>query len=277
MLKGLIMQASHTELLEHHLTACGLPWRKLAPGSGAAMLQKAAESLGAPEELLCLVETDEDERIARDGGFFCIGYLNPGRTKERLSGCRILLEGFEEIDRTFLEEVHTRALGLPVTIAETRRLRIREMSLSDLPALNALCRKNGYAGMEEEEAKAYIAYMYSLYQCGMWLVFEKKSGRLIGRCGFGVADYLDFTELDLGYLTDAEYRRQGYAEEACRAVLSYGDQVLQFPQISAYVEEENTASWALLGKLGFSLIQSFRWKGKTMRRYLRRAESREEV
>ena len=39
------------------------------------MLQKAAESLGAPEELLCLVETDEDERIARDGGFFCIGYL----------------------------------------------------------------------------------------------------------------------------------------------------------------------------------------------------------
>lgn len=52
------------------------------------MLQKAAESLGAPEELLCLVETDEDERIARDGGFFCIGYLKSGadeRASFRLS------------------------------------------------------------------------------------------------------------------------------------------------------------------------------------------------
>ena len=49
MLKGLIMQASHTELLEYHLTACGLPWRKLAPGSGAAMLQKAVNNAGVSE------------------------------------------------------------------------------------------------------------------------------------------------------------------------------------------------------------------------------------
>lgn len=51
------------------------------------------------------------------------------------------------------------------------------MTLADLPALNALCRENGYDEMGEEEAKAYIKYMYGLYQCGMWVVLEKESGR----------------------------------------------------------------------------------------------------
>ena len=89
------------------------------------------------------METDAEEKAALEQGFFCIGYLNPELSGQKLSGCRILLEGFEEIDREFLEQVHTRALGLPVTIAETARLRIREMTLSDLPELNRICRENG--------------------------------------------------------------------------------------------------------------------------------------
>ena len=266
MLKGLIIQASHTEALETALTASGLPWRKVPGGSGKA-LTEASGSLGKPKELLCLVETDAEEKAALEQGFFCIGYLNPELSGQKLSGCRILLEGFEEIDQEFLEQVHTRALGLPVTIAETARLRIREMTLADLPVLNALCRENGYDEMGEEEAKAYIKYMYGLYQCGMWLVTEKKSGCLIGRAGFGIADYLDLSEMDLGYLTARSMRRQGYAEEACRAVLAYGKEVLELPEISAYAEAENTASCHLLEKLGFRREQEFFCKEQKMYRY----------
>ena len=141
------------------------------------------------------------------------------------------------------------------------------MTLADLPALNALCRENGYDEMGEEEAKAYIEYMYGLYQCGMWLVTEKKSGRLIGRAGFGIADYLDLSEMDLGYLTARSMRRQGYAEEACRAVLAYGKEVLELPEISAYAEAENTASCHLLEKLGFRREQEFTCKEQKMYRY----------
>ena len=54
MLKGLIIQASHTEALEAALTASGLPWRKVPGGSGKA-ISKASGSLGEPKELLCLV------------------------------------------------------------------------------------------------------------------------------------------------------------------------------------------------------------------------------
>ena len=275
MLKGLIIQASHTETLETALTASGLPWRKVPGGSGE-VLTEASGSLGKPKELLCLVETDAEEKAALEQGFFCIGYLNPELPGQKLSGCRILLEGFEEIDRGFLEQVHTRALGLPVRIAETRRLILREMTLSDLPELNRICRENGLPETGEEEAKAYIRYMYGLYQCGMWVVLEKESGRLIGRAGFGIADYLPEAELDLGYLIDTPYRRQGYGEEACRAVLDYGRDWLELQRISAYVEEENQVSVHLLEKLGFQRQREFLYRvsgrKKQMYRYEKRLE-----
>ena len=275
MLKGLIIQASHTETLEAALTASGLLWRKVPGGSGKALIE-ASGSLGKPKELLCLVETDAEEKAALEQGLFCIGYLNPELPGQKLSGCRILLEGFEEIDRGFLEQVHTRALGLPVRIAETRRLILREMTLSDLPELNRICRENGLPETGEEEAKAYIRYMYGLYQCGMWVVLEKESGRLIGRAGFGIADYLPEAELDLGYLIDTPYRRQGYGEEACRAVLDYGRDWLELQRISAYVEEENQVSVHLLEKLGFQRQLEFlcRVSGrkKQMYRYEKRLE-----
>lgn len=275
MLKGLIIQASHTETLETALTASGLPWRKVPGGSGE-VLTEASGNLGKPKELLCLVETDAEEKAALEQGFFCIGYLNPELPGQKLSGCRILLEGFEEIDRGFLEQVHTRALGLPVRIAETRRLILREMTLSDLSELNRICRENGLPETGEEEAGAYIRYMYGLYQCGMWVVLEKESGRIIGRAGFGIADYLPEAELDLGYLIDTPYRRQGYGEEACRAALGYGRDWLELQRISAYVEEENQASVHLLEKLGFQRQREFLYRvsgrEKQMYRYEKRLE-----
>ena len=271
MLKGLIIQASHTEALEAALTASGLPWRKVPGGSGEA-LTEASGCLGKPKELLCLVETDAEEKAALEQGFFCIGYLNPDLPGQKLSGCRILLEGFEEIDRGFLEQVHTRALGLPVRIAETRRLILREMTLSDLPELNRICRENGLPETGEEEAGAYIRYMYGLYQCGMWVVLEKESGRIIGRAGFGIADYLPEAELDLGYLIDMPYRRQGYGEEACRAVLDYGRDWLELQRISAYVEEENQASVHLLEKLGFRRQREFLYRASGQEKQMYRYE-----
>lgn len=215
--------------------------------------------------------------MALELGFFCVGYLNPALPGEHLSGCRILLEGFQEIDSSFLQNVHTRALGLPVLIAETERLLIREMTLSDLDQINALYQEEPSMALspelalnrqeEEEKIKAYIAYMYGLYQFGMWVVIEKKSREMIGRAGFGIADYLDFTEIDMGYLIGKKYRRRGYGEEACRAALAYGRRVLDFPGVSAYIEQENSGSLGLIEKLGFKKKQSFDYRERHLCRY----------
>ncbi|MBC5659392.1 GNAT family N-acetyltransferase [Anaerosacchariphilus sp. NSJ-68] len=281
MLKGLILEVTGGGLLKENLNRDGLPWRETVGGTAAELRRAAGELAAQPRELLCLVETDRQEKIALEGGFFCIGYLNPQLPDERLSGCKILLEGFQEVDAPFLRNVHTRALGLPVQIAETEHLLIREMTLSDLEEVNELYRRNGSFQIEEaeetrgltpqeeeEKVRAYIDYMYGLYQFGMWVVIEKNSGRLIGRAGFGIADYLDFSEVDLGYLMDRDYRRRGYAEEACRAVLAYGTRTLEFEQVAAYVEEENQKSQRLLEKLGFDRERIFRYHEKKLYRYI---------
>lgn len=54
--------------------------------------------------------------------------------------------------------------------------------------------------------------------------------------------------LELGYHIFRPYRRQGYAEEACRAILDYAKKELECP-VCACVAEENTASIRLLRKL----------------------------
>lgn len=278
MLKGIVIGASGTEELQKTLSREGLAFRRLR-GEEPKDFLSALSQLGAdPQEALCLVETDRQEQTALKLGLFCVGYLNPELSKEQLQGCRILLEGFQEIDRIFLENVHTRALGLPVQIAETRRLLIREMTLSDLDGVNALYREEPSVTLspefsldrqeEEEKIRAYIAYMYGLYQFGMWVVIEKKSHEMIGRAGFGIADYLNFSEIDMGYLIGKKYRGQGYGEEACRAVLAYGRKVLDLPRVSAYIDRENKSSLHLIEKLGFQKKQSFAYEKRTLCRYL---------
>lgn len=280
MLKGLVIAASGTQMLKEELKKNHFPWTELK-GREKEDFQEAMLSLHAsPDELLCLVETDREEKIALSLGLFCVGYLNPDIDGQRLSGCRILLEGFQEIDVPFLCNVHTRALGLPVQIAETKRLLIREMTLADLDDINALYRESEFTGFmhpssldrheEEEKIKAYIAYMYGLYQFGMWVVIEKESGKLIGRVGFGIADYLEFSEIDMGYLIGERYRRRGYAEEASRAALDYAEHTLYLPQISAYIDRENLVSLHLIEKLGFHRKKEFMYQGKGLCRYVLR-------
>lgn len=278
MLKGLVIAASGTQVLKEELDRSHFPWRE-AENREAEGLEKAVRELQAePREVLCLVETDRDEKTALSLGLFCVGYLNPELPEQRLSGCRILLEGFQEIDVPFLQNVHTRALGLPVQIAETSRLLIREMTLADLDDVNALYQESGPAGFlqpsvlnrqeEEEKIKAYITYMYGLWQFGMWVVIEKESGKLIGRVGFGIADYLDFSEIDMGYLIGEKYRRRGYAEEASRAALRYAGSTLELPQVSAYIDRENLVSLHLIEKLGFCRKKDFMYQGRNLCRYV---------
>lgn len=280
MLKGLVIAASDTQMLKEELDREHFPWVETVRRE-AEDLRRAVEELHAePDEVLCLVETDREEKTALSLGLFCVGYLNPELEEQKLSGCRILLEGFQEIDGDFLRNVHTRALGLPVQIAETRRLVIREMTLADLDDVNALYRESATTGFlqpssldrheEEEKIRAYIAYMYGLYQFGMWVVIEKKSGVLVGRVGFGIADYLDFSEIDMGYLIGEKYRRQGYAEEASRAALDYAERILEFPQVSAYIDSENLVSLHLIEKLGFHRMKKFTYQGKGLYRYVLR-------
>lgn len=171
----------------------------------------------------------------------------------------IIVEGFEEVDACFLERVYQRHHRIPWKILETKRLVVRELALADMDALVTLY---SYPGMtdyieklypyEEEMAyqKAYIENMYHFFGYGMWLVFEKESGTLIGRAGVEHREELN-GELELGYAIGTPWQKRGYAFEVCKGILSYVKEELGFEKICSLVQPENEASVKLLKKLGF--------------------------
>ena len=291
MLKGLVLAASVPEAWREMLTGEDLPWVQLQKEEREdfvralevlqarqirSPLQTAAPLPLQAKEVLCLVETKQQERLARDLGMPCMGYLSPAHPGESLSRCAMLVEGLEEVDRIFLEEVHARANGLPVRIAETEHLVIREASLEDLDGLCALYKeqdpflKPEFWGTREEELeklRAYITSMYGFYQFGMWVVIEKTSGRLIGRVGFGIADYLERPDVELGYVIAKEFRRKGYGKEACSAAISYAWERLELPEVCAYIDRENAASIGLIESLGFRRERELFCENRILSRY----------
>ena len=84
--------------------------------------------------------------------------------------------------------------------------------------------------------------MYGFYEYGMWLVFSKKTGKLIGRAG------LEHDEL--GYMIAPELWNQGYATEAARACRDYAFTVLDAGEVFSIIRDNNAASQAVARRSG---------------------------
>lgn len=82
----------------------------------------------------------------------------------------------------------------------------------------------------------------------IWLVEEKENGVAIGMCGLIKRDTLP--EVDIGYAFLPAWRGKGYAFEAARAVLDHARDALGMTRLLAITSPDNTASGALLEKLG---------------------------
>ena len=150
----------------------------------------------------------------------------------------------------------------------TKRLLIREITLDDVDALYGIYgdeRVTRYIpGLQKDPqeerrmTKAYIESAYAFYGFGLWAVFERSTGRLIGRVGLTPRQMDDCCVLELGYVIDAGHWRQGYAAEACEAAIRYAQEELDCEELSAFIRVENTASIALAEKLGFQYFD--RWQ-----------------
>lgn len=187
----------------------------------------------------------------------------------------IIVEGFEEVDYDFFEKIYQRHHNLPWKILETEHLIVRELTLTDMDALFELYSYEGmtdymeglYSYEEEYEyQKAYIDNMYRFFGYGMWLVFEKETGKLVGRAGVEHREELE-GELELGYAIGTPWQKKGYATEVCRGILKYVREVLEFEEICSMVEFGNEVSIHLLEKLGFTLEKILRLDGIDCKKY----------
>ena len=218
----------------------------LAPAESINGSQKTTTKEYADKaNCIWIVSSKQQKQIADSLGIASVG--------EPQCGTRYAVESLGELDIEYLERVRRRYNHIPWDIGETDRCLIRELSLSDLPALYELYAKPGMTDYVEplydyetelEYQKAYIENMYGFYEYGMWLVFSKETGKLIGRAG------LEHDEL--GYMIAPELWNQGYATEVCRFIIDYARENTDFEELYCRIDEKNMASVRLAKKLGFT-------------------------
>lgn len=159
-----------------------------------------------------------------------------------------------ELDPEFEKRDALRKAGIPVEIARTDQLLIRETIDSDISELYRIgtdqAVRKYIAPMQptlEEEivyTKAYVRHMYAFYDFGLWTVLEKDAygqERVIGRAGLFPSERLA-GQIEMGYMIAPECQGKGYGKEAAETVLRYAFDVLDLEEVHLFVEKENKAS-----------------------------------
>lgn len=212
---------------------------------------------------LAICAWDYEIEVLKDTKIGVVAYQNPSFKKQFFEAVLMIVEGFEEVDFMFFLRLYQRKQHLPWKILETKRTYVREMTIEDLSDLFALYQKEGMTKyveplkVWEEEVlytKSYIKYQYGYYGYGMWLVFLKDTHQLIGRAGLDHRECQGETLLELGYMIDPLFQRQGFALEVCHAILTYAKQNLDFEKIHCFIQKENMPSRLLAEKLEFKNV-----------------------
>lgn len=159
-----------------------------------------------------------------------------------------------ELDPEFEKRDALRKAGIPVEIARTDQLLIRETIDSDISELYRIgtdqAVRKYIAPMQptlEEEivyTKAYVRHMYAFYDFGLWTVLEKDAygqERVVGRAGLFPSERLA-GQIEMGYMIAPECQGKGYGKEAAETVLRYAFNVLDLEEVHLFVEKENKAS-----------------------------------
>jgi [ribosomal protein S5]-alanine N-acetyltransferase len=106
---------------------------------------------------------------------------------------------------------------------------------------------------------------------GLWLVRQKGGTDLVGATGLRL---LDDIGLEIFYSLEPQSWGKGYATEAARAVLDYALGPLGLPEVLAEVDEGNTASVAVIERLGMTPFDVTPGLLGPMTRYRKTAKSR---
>ena len=104
--------------------------------------------------------------------------------------------------------------------------------------------------------------IYGVYGFGIWGVFDKNTGRLIGEAGLEPRFDIDRTKYpfdwmfdrhcaELGFLIAEDLWGQGYCKEAYSAVLSYCREHFSITDVFSRTNADNIASIRVLEGLGF--------------------------
>lgn len=174
-----------------------------------------------------------------------------------------------------------------VPVLETERLRLRGYRGEDFPFFRDMWADpevvrhiaGGKPRMEEETWTKFLRMIghWRVMGYGFWAVEEKASGAPVGEAGF--CDFRrDMTpsnrgEPEMGWALAAPAHGKGYATEAVRAALAWGDRRFAGKRMSCIIDPGNTASIRVAEKCGFKLAVRAVYHGEEILLFRREASN----
>lgn len=178
-------------------------------------------------------------------------------------GFDLIVDSFEDIDIDFLIRLFKHKNKIPCMIAETKRTVIRELCAQDIDEVVKISREehilkfveDGRVPEEEQKEKllAYIDNMYSFYDYGIWGVFDRADGSLIGLISLDLLTSTDEVRYETGFFIRKERLGRGFAKEAIEMVIDYAGNKLSASELIAITDYENMPARSLLEKCGFTV------------------------
>ena len=150
-------------------------------------------------------------------------------------------------------------------ILETKRLFLREMTMSDLDALFAVLGDKEIMqhypySFDEERVRSWIERNMKRYTddgFGLWAVCLKDTGEMIGDCGLTLQN-IDGTMLpEIGYHIRKDQQRKGYAKEAAMAVRDWAFQNTEYPALYSYCKYTNVGSFKTAESIGMHFEKEY--------------------
>lgn len=177
-------------------------------------------------------------------------------------GIDLIVDSFEDIDIDFLIRLFKHKNKIPCLIAETKRTIIRELCAQDIDEVVKISREehilkfveDGRVPEEEQKEKllAYIDNIYRFYDYGIWGIFDRADGSLIGLISLDLLTDTEEAEYETGFFIRKERLGQGFAKEAIEMVVNYAKNKLSASELIAITDYENVPARALLEKCGFT-------------------------
>jgi RimJ/RimL family protein N-acetyltransferase len=172
--------------------------------------------------------------------------------------------------------------AIEVPVIETERLKLRGHRVDDFARSAAMWADpevyryiGGKPHTEEEAWTKLLRYVghWVLLGFGYWVVEEKASGNFAGEIGF--ADYKRDLRPSLegvpeiGWVLASQGHGKGYATEAVRAVVAWGDAHFGSVRTACIIHPENLASIRVAEKCGYRELQRTTYKEHAVMMFVR--------
>ncbi|ALG66468.1 GNAT family N-acetyltransferase [Beggiatoa leptomitoformis] len=168
-----------------------------------------------------------------------------------------------------------------LTHLETHRLRLRPLTLEDVPTLMSFWENpvaTRYLSVTEDKQQHCVTWVnrqlvrYENDALGLMALICKTTGAFIGQCGlvWQFVDNLD--ELEVGYHIQPSYWGQGYATEAAKACQEKAFAENIAPSIISIIHVDNIASQKVATRNGLQREKAISFKGFPV--YLYRRQNR---